>query len=353
MLPITLSHVTKTFGTHVAVNDVNLTIAPGGLFFLLGPAGCGKTTLLRILAGLQQPETGTLMFQEKDITTVPPQKRQTSLVFTHYALWPHLTVAAHVAYGLKISSYSKDEQAERISSTLALTGLTNYQNHLPSALSRSQQLRLALARALSINPKLLLLDEPLADMDTPMRLQMRKEIQRIQSETGITTIYATHSHEEALSMGHTIALMEKGNILQTGSPRELYHYPLNSFIAHYTGDTNLIPGTVDALVPECGLAITTALGTIYSTLNTDNFKPGAKVLCMIRPENALISTNALNTFKGTIQEVTYFGGTERYTLISNDITLSALETNAFAERPNEGESVQISFEPNQVVLIPT
>ncbi len=240
MTAITLKGITKRFGDTTAVDSVDLTINSGELFFLLGPSGCGKTTLLRMIAGFIEPTEGRMLFGERDVTWLAPNKRKAGMVFQSYALWPHMTVFDNVAYGLTVRKVPPAEKKERTQAALASVRMAEYAKRKPNQLSGGQQQRVALARALVIEPTVLLLDEPLSNLDAKLRLEMRTEIKRICTETKITTVYVTHDQKEALSMADRVAVLRDGDVKQIGPPRQLYERPTSRFVADFLGETNFI-----------------------------------------------------------------------------------------------------------------
>ena len=241
---ITIENLVKVFGSGksaaTACDHLSLTIEPGELFFLLGPSGCGKTTLLRMIAGFIDPTSGTIAFDGKDVTHDPPNKRNTGMVFQSYALWPHMTVAQNVAFGLNVRKVANPEKDQRVLDALAAVQMEEYASRKPNQLSGGQQQRVALARALVIKPDVLLLDEPLSNLDAKLRNDLRLQIRKICKDSGITTVYVTHDQKIALSMADRVALLKSGHIEQIGSPRELYRSPKNRFVAEFLGETNLI-----------------------------------------------------------------------------------------------------------------
>jgi ABC-type Fe3+/spermidine/putrescine transport system ATPase subunit len=239
-MTIRLEHLHKTFGAQTIVNDVSLTIETGEMFFLLGPSGCGKTTLLRMLAGFYPPDQGRIFFGDQDVTTSPPQKRNTALVFQQYALWPHLTVFENVAYGLRVRQVAEPELRSRVLKALQQVRMEALADRKPTQLSGGQQQRVALARAMVVKPDLLLFDEPLSNLDAKLRLEMREEIQRLHAQDGFTSLYVTHDQEEALSLASRIGVMHQGQLQQVGTPRDLYENPKTAFVASFMGEINLI-----------------------------------------------------------------------------------------------------------------
>ena len=257
-MQITVRELSKRFGAVLAVDGVTLEIADGELFTLLGPSGCGKTTLLRLIAGFHRPDAGRIRFGERDVTDLPPYARNIGMVFQNYALWPHMTVFQNVAYGLRIRRVRGSALAAQVDEGLRKVNLSGLGARYPGQLSGGQQQRVALARALVLSPDILLLDEPLSNLDAKIRVQVRAEIRKLQQALGITTVYVTHDQEEALSLSDRVAVMRDGRVLQLGPPRELYERPRTRFVADFVGTNNLVPGRVveaagDAVVVETGL----------------------------------------------------------------------------------------------------
>lgn len=234
----------KTKENFYAVNKISLSIEPGEFITLLGPSGCGKTTTLRMIAGFESPEEGEIYLGNQPINALPPNKRDTAMVFQSYALFPHYDVFDNVAYGLKIQRLSKGEIHERVMKILDLVELTGYEERMTNQLSGGQQQRVALARALVVEPSILLFDEPLSNLDAKLRVSMRTEIRRIQQKLGITAIYVTHDQSEAMSISDQIIIMDKGNIAQMGTPKEIYYHPNSKFVADFIGEANFLEGTI-------------------------------------------------------------------------------------------------------------
>jgi iron(III) transport system ATP-binding protein len=268
--------LTQVYGATHALNEVNLEIRSGELFFLLGPSGCGKTTLLRSIAGLQSPSGGRILFEGRDVTAVPTQKRNAVMCFQGYALWPHMTVRENIRFGLSVRGDSGEAQVDK---ALDIVRMRDLADRKPQQLSGGQQQRVALARALAVQPACLLLDEPLSNLDTHLRQELRKEIRRICREAGITTVYVTHDQKEALSTADRIAVMKDGRLVQVGTPQELYCSPANAFVAEFMGPTNLIDGEVVAS-SDGQVHVATGLGEIVAASGPAN---GA-VTVSIRPE---------------------------------------------------------------------
>jgi iron(III) transport system ATP-binding protein len=237
-----IRHISKAFGKVAALDDVSLDVRAGEFLFLLGPSGCGKTTLLRIIAGLEEPSAGQVLQAGADVTGLPPSRRDFGIVFQSYALFPNLTVAQNIAYGLESRRLPRSEVTARVAEMLALVGLTGYETRYPAQLSGGQQQRVALARALAISPGLLLLDEPLSALDARVRGRLRLEVAALQRRLGVTTIMVTHDQEEALTMADRVVVMERGRIVQAGAPREVYRTPATPFVADFVGLMNFLPG---------------------------------------------------------------------------------------------------------------
>jgi len=323
LVNISLKHITKTFNEVVANNKVSLDITEGELFTLLGPSGCGKTTTLRIIAGFYLPDSGTILFDDQDVTGLPPDKRGTGMVFQNYALWPHMKVFDNIAYGLKIRKTPSDVIKDRVKEALELVRLGGLESRTPFQLSGGQQQRVALARALVIEPNVLLLDEPLSNLDAKLRLEMRQEITRIQKELEITTLYVTHDQEEALSISDRIAVQRGGVIQQVGAPREIYKNPKNVFIADFIGHCTFIPGSIIAINDY--LEVVTDAGILIKAYKSFNFVVGDKVICAIRPENFLIDKpkKNYNTFECEIETILFLGKSNRVYGKNKDISLIA------------------------------
>src|SRR5690606_32424364 len=247
MISIGITQLTKRFGSTVALHQLDLAIHPGELFFLLGPSGCGKTTLRRSLAGFYIPEAGSIRFGEEDVTRLAPHKRNTGMMFQSYALWPHMSVAQNVGFGLEERRLPRAEIVRRVGEALESVRMGAYADRKPNQLSGGQQQRVALARALVIRPRCLLLDEPLSNLDAKLRLEMRTEIRRVCKEFKLTTVYVTHDQKEALSISDRMAILENGHILQVGTPREVYKRPSRKTVANFIGETDFVTGKLEGL----------------------------------------------------------------------------------------------------------
>jgi iron(III) transport system ATP-binding protein len=310
MTSVQLEHISKRFGSTVALDAIDLQIAPGELLFLLGPSGCGKSTLLRIIAGLLEPTAGRILFNDRDVTRLPTEQRSAVMCFQNYALWPHMTVRENVAFGLSLQNGSENSQLKRASEVIHLVQMDRYADRKPSELSGGQQQRAALARALAVQPNCLLLDEPLSNLDAKLRLEMRAEIRRICKSSGCTTIYVTHDQKEALSIADRIVLLKDGQIAQIGSPTELYYKPRTGFVADFVGQTNLMRGSIQSETPE-EITVRAPFGTLRGV----PFPGGTPrtVTISIRPERIRIlspnspqSPNA-NHIPAKLVETTFLG----------------------------------------------
>ena len=324
---ISVEGLTKRFGTLVAVSEVSLDIEDGEMFTLLGPSGCGKTTLLRLLAGFYTPDEGRIRFDDRVVNHVPAHERGIGMVFQNYALWPHMTVSENVAYGLKLRKVSGSDMAARVQGVLAKVGLTGLGARYPGQLSGGQQQRVALARALVLNPAMLLLDEPLSNLDAKIRVQVRAEIRKLQKELGITAVYVTHDQEEALAMSDRIAVFDLGKLRQIGPPKALYERPATRFVADFIGINNLIDGTVRSVEGSLqSVRAETALGEMLA-IHDEPLRPGDRCVICIRPENLALNGETggeRNRFNGKIAFSAYLGNTLRYDVdLDNGVVFKA------------------------------
>jgi iron(III) transport system ATP-binding protein len=355
MIALTIENVTKRFGETVALDHIDLRIGGGEIFFLLGPSGCGKTTLLRAIAGFNVPDEGRILFGDEDVTRLPPHLRHTGMMFQSYALWPHLTVARNVAFGLEERKVPAPEIAQRVAEALAQVKIAPYGERKIHQLSGGQQQRVALARALVIRPRCLLLDEPLSNLDTRLRIEMRGEIRRICKEFGLTAIYVTHDQKEALSVADRMAVMESGHIRQLGTPAEVYRHPCSRFVADFMGETNFLAGKV-AAVNGATVRVETALRSFESALRPDSWRPSVGEVCTlsIRPESWRLSTQdaAQNYIAGRIHDRVYLGEMAQYQFTAGPERLKIFEQNPkFVELSPERE-VFASVAPEDVVILP-
>jgi iron(III) transport system ATP-binding protein len=354
MISIRIEKLTKRFGAVTALHGLDLAIEPGELFFLLGPSGCGKTTLLRSLAGFYIPEEGRILFGDEDVTRLAPHKRNTGMMFQSYALWPHLTVAENVAFGLEERKVARDEIRRRVGEALESVRMGTYGERRPNQLSGGQQQRVALARALVIRPRCLLLDEPLSNLDAKLRLEMRTEIRRVCKEFKLTTVYVTHDQKEALSVSDRMAILEGGRILQVGSPREVYRRPACQTVANFIGETDFIAGTVAGVEGE-RVVVDTAIGRFEGVRGDPRatLAPGTAVTLSIRPECWTLAHEAppANVVKGRIGEAMYLGEVAQYAFVAGAATLKMLELNPrFVGSASRGE-LFASVDPRDVVVL--
>jgi iron(III) transport system ATP-binding protein len=318
MTRVRVEGITKRFGDTAAINGVSLDVRPGELFTLVGPSGCGKTTLLRIIAGLLEQDAGHILFNEDRMDDVPPYLRNIGVVFQNYAIFPHLTVGDNIAYGLKARRVPADRIAVKVAEAARLVQLEGLVERMPAQLSGGQQQRVVLARALTIEPRLLLMDEPLSNLDAKLRVQIRSLIRQLQRELRITTIYVTHDQEEALAISDTIAVMDRGRVLQIGRPWELYLTPASRFVADFIGTMNVLRGVVVGPGPEPGeVAVAMEFGERWRVRATGG--AGRPVSVGVRPESLHLApgSNAdtgWQSLTGTVVEVVYLGSTVRYQL---------------------------------------
>lgn len=297
---VNLEHISKSYDGQLILDDLNLYIKENEFLTLLGPSGCGKTTTLRILGGFEKPDEGHVIFEGKDITTLPPNKRNLNTVFQKYALFTHMTIAENIAFGLKIKNKPQTYIQDKIKYALKLVNLDGYENRMPDSLSGGQQQRIAIARAIVNEPKLLLLDEPLGALDLKLRQDMQYELIRLKNELGITFIYVTHDQEEALTMSDTIVVMNQGYIQQIGSPERIYNEPENAFVADFIGDSNIIGATMiqDKLVE--------ILGARFACVD-EGFGTNKPVDVVIRPEDVELVAPEDGIIQGTVTHLIFKG----------------------------------------------
>ena len=347
---VTIRNLTKQFGDTTALRDISLEIQSRELFFLLGPSGCGKTTLLRLLAGFYQPDAGELFFGDQPMQGVPPHRRNTGMVFQNYALWPHLTVAENVAYGLEARAVNAAETKTRVAEALRLVRMEDYARRSPNQLSGGQQQRVALARALVIQPDVLLLDEPLANLDAKLRLEMRDEIRRLHERTRITTIYVTHDQQEALSLADRLAVLRDGRLEQVGEPRAVYRAPASRFVADFVGESNWLTARVQSVTAD-ELTLTTEFG-IFRAARQAGVIAGASVLLGFRPAAVEPGAGEFNTLQTTITQVNYLGDTEQYTLeLAPGRTIKAGGQNP-REIRRTGAALAVHVRPENLLVLP-
>jgi iron(III) transport system ATP-binding protein len=346
-ITVSLRQVSKSFGKGpgrvTAVRDFTFDFAPGKLTTLLGPSGCGKTTILRCIAGFYEPDEGEVIIGGKKMNSLPPYERPTGTVFQHYALFPHMSVFENVAYGLKVKKLSVGKIREKVAQGLALLKLSGMADRYPNQLSGGQQQRVAIARVLVNEPEVLLFDEPLSNLDAKLRVYMRGEIRSLQERLGITTIYVTHDQEEAMSISHSIVIMNAGKIEQSGMPWEIYRRPQTPFVAEFIGTTNFLEGKV-ARVAD-GSIRAKVHGTVISTPLESDFSAGEKILVVLRPEMIRFAeAGEEGRLSGTVQEVFFLGSLARYVIeMENGKRIQVDDHNPKAFRP-KGSRVHIKLD---------
>ena len=353
-VPVTIENLTKRFGDHTVLNRIGVEIAAGEIFFLLGPSGCGKTTLLRAVAGLNDPDEGRILAGGRDVTHLPPHRRDMGMVFQSYALWPHMTLRENVAFGLEMRGIGKKEAGPRVLRALEMVKLADRADSRPNELSGGQQQRVALARALVIEPQCLLLDEPLSNLDAKLRLEMRTEIRRICKEAGLTAIYVTHDQKEALSIADRLAVLDQGRLLQVGAPQEVYTRPRNRFVAQFIGETTFVEARVRA-VRDGAAEVDTACGA-WTAAVREKFEVGQAVWLSIRPEAVQLHTDRTsgqNVFAAQLHGTVYLGEVAQHQVeLSGGVSLKALETRPRqVARDGERAATRVFVAPQDVQIL--
>jgi spermidine/putrescine transport system ATP-binding protein len=348
-----LQNVTKRFGEVIAVDSVSLSVLQGEFLTLLGPSGCGKTTVLRMLAGFEAPDAGSVLLGGRDVTEVPPYRRDVTTVFQHYALFPHMNVFENVAFGLERRHISREQTERRVARALEMVRMSGLEHRQPSELSGGQQQRVALARALVLEPKVLLLDEPLAALDLKLRKEMQLELKELQRRLGISFIYVTHDQEEALTMSDRIAVMNAGHIEQLGRAEEIYERPATEFVAGFIGVSNIIEGRVES-VDHARAIIDIGGSRIY--VNDVDFKPGQRVRLLVRPEKIKISTETSGQdLAARIESAVYLGeSTQLRIVLEGGQSITALEQNTepFSSAGTRiGQNIFVSWTPESAVIL--
>jgi ABC-type Fe3+/spermidine/putrescine transport system ATPase subunit len=349
---IHLANVGKLYGRQWAVRGVTLTIAAGEFFTLLGPSGCGKTTLLRMIAGFIDPDAGGILIDGRSVAGVPPWQRDLGLVFQHYALWPHLSVFEHVAFGLRERRVPAAELAERVAGALRMVGLEGLERRRPSQLSGGQQQRVALARTLVLRPRALLLDEPLSNLDARLRAQMRVELRRLHGELGITTVYVTHDQEEAMALSTRIAVLDRGEVAQVGAPAEVYRRPRTRFVGEFLGAANLLGGRLET---RQSARVVKVKDGLTLTIGGSELHDGVPVVCLVRPESiqrAPADARHPNRIYATLTSAVYLGGRWDCELsLAGGVTLRA-EIPAGPPEPKPGEVLTVIVPPDDIIVLP-
>ena len=311
---VKFENITKKFNETIAVDDVSCKFEAGTLTTLLGPSGCGKTTSLRIIAGLERATSGKILVDNEDVTLLPATDRDVSMVFQSYALFPHMNVIENVSYGLKMVNINKDEYTQKSLETLKLVNLEGYENRMPSELSGGQQQRVAVARAIVLEPKVLLFDEPLSNLDAKLRRQVREDIREIQQKLGVTTIYVTHDQEEALAISDKVIVMNNAIIAQEGSPKELYNFPKNKFVANFIGDANVVQAEI---INKSSNSYNLKIAELNLEVQTDR-NLSKTVSVALRPEKIFIDRNKTeNCIHAKVSNASFVGSSYQYILNSN------------------------------------
>lgn len=354
---LVLKSLVKVFGAgekaFTAVDNVNIDVKEGELVTLLGPSGCGKTTTLRMVAGFELPTSGRILIDGDEVSLTPPNRRPTTMVFQNYALFPHLTVFENIAFGLKIRRDSTQDVRKKTEKIMRLVGLEEFEERSPAQLSGGQQQRVSLARSLVMEPKVLLLDEPLSNLDAKLRVSTRLEIRKIQQRVGITSVYVTHDQEEAMTLSDRVVIMHQGKIMQTGPPQEIYAYPASRFVADFIGKANFLDGRVVGKASDNELVLE-IIGKIFTvTPQKDTFSEGDRVLLVLRPESIKLEPRRPDTLIGIIQEAVYLGSQMVYMVEMEKNTLTVEIAN-----PQEhmifktGEEVSINFQDKSLHILP-
>jgi spermidine/putrescine ABC transporter ATP-binding subunit len=359
-LAVELRDIVKRYGAVVALDHVTLNVEEGQFVSLLGPSGCGKTTTLRVIAGFVEPEEGEILVRGEEISTCPPHKRDMGMVYQNYALFPHMTVFENVAYGLRMRGFCKSDIRDRVISVLDLVQLTGMGKRYPGQLSGGQQQRVALARAIAIRPKVLLLDEPLSNLDAKLRKQMQVELRDLQRRLGITTVYVTHDQEEALTLSDRIVVMHHGRIVQVGDPSTIYHHPANTFVANFIGTTNILRGRLSEEDSTRGRLLFISTGGLCLELPWTPTGPRSGEVCVsIRPEEIRFISmtedgSRSNVAHGVVTHVAYLGNRTSYyvDLASHDrLIIDAPNTAGISIRP-VGDKVTCQLPPEAFRVMP-
>jgi iron(III) transport system ATP-binding protein len=352
MLGVTIKGLTKRYGNVAAVRGLDLQVKPGELVALLGPSGCGKTTTLRLVAGFVEPEAGEIWVGDRCLSSptmvVPPERRRMAMIFQSYALWPHMTVARNVAYGLRWGGIAKADRERRVKDILRVVQLEGYGSRYPGELSGGQQQRVAVARALVVEPEILLLDEPLSNLDANLREEMRFEIRRLHETFGITTLYVTHDQAEAMVISDRVAVLQTGRVVQIGTAEELFETPRTRFVAEFIGKTNLI----DAMAEDSGYV---RRGSFRLRLAESSLSPGTPVVVSIRPHQIEISPEGRssgagpNAFAGIVRRASYLGDAVDYQVEIEDSGIVLRVAGPVPPKARAGQKVRLTIPPTACI----
>jgi iron(III) transport system ATP-binding protein len=342
-----VENIYKKFDEKEVLKNISFIVYENDFFFILGPSGCGKTTLLRIIAGFTFPDRGRIILNKRDITNVPPNKREIGFVFQNYALWPHMKVKDNIAYGLKIKKYSEDSIKKKVEEILNITKLKGIENLYPNQISGGQQQRVALARSLIVNPLILLLDEPLSNIDAKLREELRNELKRIYKETGKTMIYVTHDQKEAMTLAKTIAVMKEKEIVQIGSPYEIYTYPKNLFVASFIGEINVLKGKIIERNRDI-FKIETNEGIFFVQVGRE--MNSEDIFLCFRPES-VIKEEKINIIKGKIKDYEFLGEFLKLVIFTEKGNLFKISIRAEEiENYKKGDNIVFSIKKEKLML---